>query len=321
MKAANRAKYGPPEVIKIEEIAKPMPKDNEILVRVHATTVNRTDCALLTGKPFAMQFFTGLGTPNTLTLGTDFAGIIEEIGKKITEFKVGDKVLGFRDQGLESQAQYVAVNPSKRAVVKMPENISFAQAVASAEGAHYAYNFIHALDLKAGQKVLVNGATGAVGSAAVQILKSMGIYVVAVCDTKNIARVSAMKANEVIDYLKEDFTKINEKFEFVFDAVGKSTFNKCKPILKSEGIYISSELGPNAENLYLPLITKIKGGKRVIFPIPSDCKRSLLFMQNLLAKGQFDPLIDRTYPLEKINEAYTHAASGQKIGNIIITYE
>jgi NADPH:quinone reductase-like Zn-dependent oxidoreductase len=321
MKAANRSKYGPPEVIKIEEMAKPKPNDNEILIRVHATTVNRTDCAHLTGKPYVMQFFIGLGTPNTLTLGTDFAGVIEEIGKNIKEFKVGEKVFGFRDEGLGSQAQYVVVDPSKRAVVKMPENISFAQAVASAEGAHYAYNFIHPLGLKAGQKVLVNGATGAVGSAAVQILKSMGIYVVAVCDTKNINRVSAMKADEVIDYLKEDFTKINEKFEFVFDAVGKSTFNNCKPILKPDGIYISSELGPNAENLYLPIITKIKGGQKVIFPIPSDCKRSLLFMQNLLATGQFDPLIDRTYPIEKISEAYSYAASGQKIGNIIITYE
>jgi NADPH:quinone reductase-like Zn-dependent oxidoreductase len=321
MKAANRTKYGPPEVIKIEEMAKPSPKDNEILVKVHATTVNRTDCALLTGKPYAMQLFIGLVTPNLHTLGTDFAGVVAEIGQNITDFKVGDKVLGFRDEGLSSQAQYVAVNPSKRAVVKIPENISFSQAVASAEGAHYAYNFINKVDLKAGQKVLVNGATGAVGSAAVQILKSMGIYVVAVCDTKNVARVAAMKADEVIDYLKEDFTKINEKFEFVFDAVGKSTFNNCKPLLKPDGIYISSELGPNAENLYLPLITKIKGGKKVIFPIPSDCKRSLLFMQNLLEKGQFDPLIDRTYPLEKISEAYTYVASGQKIGNVIITYE
>jgi NADPH:quinone reductase-like Zn-dependent oxidoreductase len=167
----------------------------------------------------------------------------------------------------------------------------------------------------------VNGATGAIGSAAVQILKSMGVYVVAVCDTPNLARVAALGPDKVIDYLREDFTRLEERFEFVFDAVGKSSFGQCRPVLEPRGIYISSELGPSAENLYLPLITKIRGGQRVIFPLPVDIKKSMNFMQNLLEKGQFDPLIDRKYPLEKIREAFHYVLSGQKIGNVILTFE
>ncbi len=168
---------------------------------------------------------------------------------------------------------------------------------------------------------MVNGATGAIGSAAVQILKYMGVHVVAVCDTKNMSRIAALGVDRVIDYTKEDFTTLDEKFDFIFDAVGKSSFGKCKPLLQRNGIYISSELGPNAENLYLPILTKIKGGKRVIFPIPVSPKKSLLFMQGLLEKEKFKPLIDKKYPLEKIREAYYYVDSGQKIGNVILSFE
>lgn len=319
MKAAIRTKYGPPEVLSIEDVEIPTPKENEIVVRVHATTVNRTDCAILTGKPFVIQFFTGLGRPSLPSTGTDFAGEIATVGKNVTAFKAGDRVWGFGDEGLATHAQYVAVS-IKKAVLKMPENCSYEQAAASAEGAHYAYNFINKVHLKPGQKVLVNGATGAIGSAAVQILKYMGVYVVAVCDTKNVALIESLGADKVIDYTKEDFTKQEEKFDFVFDAVGKSTFDKCKPLLQPNGIYISSELGPNAQNLYLPLITKISGGKRVVFPIPSNIKGSLLFIKELLEKEKFKPVIDRTYPLEKIREAFEYVASGQKTGNVMITF-
>lgn len=319
MKAAIRSKYGPPEVLSIEEAETPSPKENEILVRVHAATVNRTDCGILWGKPFVIKFFTGFPRPTSSTPGTDFAGEIMAVGKSVTAFQVGDKVWGFNDNGLASHAQYLTL-PENEAVLKMPENITYEQAAASAEGAHYAYNFINKVQLKAGHKVLVNGATGAIGSAAVQILKYLGIQVVAVCNTKNVALVTALGADQVIDYQKEDFTNQVEKFDFVFDAVGKSTFAKCKPLLQPGGIYISTELGPNGENLYLPLITKILGGKKVIFPFPSNIKRSLLFMQNLLDKEKFKPVIDRKYPLEKIREAYEYVASGQKTGNVIITF-
>ncbi len=320
MKAAIRRKYGPPDTISIEMVETPVPKENEILVRVHAATVNRTDCAILLGKPFVMQFFTGLGTPKSPTTGTDFAGQVEAVGKEVTSFQAGERVWGFNDSGLASHAQYLTI-PEHTAVLKIPEHISYEQAAASAEGAHYAYNFINKVALKAGQKVLVNGATGAIGSAAVQMLKSMGLYVTAVCNTSNVALVTALGADKVVDYQKEDFTQMEEQYDFVFDAVGKSTFSWCKPLLKPGGTYISSELGPHAENLYLPLLTKIRGGKKVVFPIPSDIKGSLRFIQNLLETGQFKPVIDRKYPLEQIAEAYTYVASGQKTGNVIIGFE
>ena len=320
MQAAIRSKYGPPDVIQIETVEKPAPGDHEILVKVYATTVNRTDCSILSGKPFVIQFFTGLGKPKSPTPGTDFAGIIEAVGKKVTAFQVGDRIWGFNDTGLASQAQYMTIS-EKEAILKIPEHVTFEQAVASAEGAQYAFNFINKVDIKPGQKVLVNGATGAIGSALVQILKSMTVEVTAVCGTQNIARVASMGADKVIDYQKADFTKLEAQFDFVFDAVGKSTFGRCQPILKPHGIYISSELGPHSENLNLPLLTKIRGGQKVIFPFPSNIKRSMLFMQGLLEKGQFTPLIDKQYPLEKIGDAYEYAASGQKTGNVIITYQ
>lgn len=319
MQAAIRSKYGPPEVLRIEEVDKPLPKEHEILVRVHATTVNRTDCSILWGKPWVIKIFTGLFKPTSPVPGTDFAGEVEAVGNKVSAFRVGDKVWGFNDQGLASHAQYLTILEN-RAVLKMPENITYEQAAASAEGAHYAYNFINKVQLQAGQKVLVNGATGAIGSAAVQILKCLGVHVVAVCGTKNVALVAALGADRVIDYEKEDFTKLPGQYDFVFDAVGKSTFARCKPLLLPGGNYISSELGPYAQNVYLPLITKVRGGKKVVFPIPINIKRSLLFMQDLLEKGKFKPLIDRGYPLEKIREAYTYVASGQKTGNVLLTF-
>jgi len=320
MKAAIRSKYGPPDVLNIEDVETPTPKDNEILVRVRAATVNRTDCGILWGKPFVIRFFTGLFKPTSPTTGTDFAGEIVAVGKNVTAFKVGDKVWGFNDNGLASHAQYLTL-PDDEAILKIPEHITYEQAAASAEGAHYAYNFINKVNLDASNKVLVNGATGAIGSAAVHILKYMGVYVVAVCDTKNIERVKSIGPDRVVDYTKEDFTRLEEKFDFVFDAVGKSTFGKCRPLLQPGGIYISSELGPHAENLYLPLITKIRGGKKVVFPLPVNIKKSLLYMQELLEKGKFKPLIDRRYSLENIREAYQYVDSGQKTGNVIITFD
>ena len=200
----------------------------------------------------------------------------------------------------------------------MPENCSYAQAAASAEAAHYAYNFINKVNLKPGQKVLVNGATGGIGSAAVQMLTQMGIQVTAVVNTKNLELVKSLGANQVIDYTKEDFTKDTEKYDFIFDAVGKSTFGKCKHLLKPNGIYISSELGPGAQNPFLALFTPMMGGKKVIFPLPSDIKGSLVYIKNLIELGKFKPVIEKEYPLEEIAEAYRYVASGQKTGNVVI---
>ncbi len=325
MKAVTRTQYGPPDILKIKMVEKPNPKDNEVLIRVYATTVNRTDCAMLRAKPFIIRFFTGLLKPNNPIPGTDFAGKIEAIGKNVTSLEVGDKVFGFDDEGLSSHAQYMTLSEDN-ALATIPKNLTYEQAAASIEGAHYAYNFINKVDLKSGQKVLVNGATGAIGSAAVQLLKYIGANVTAVCNTKNTELVKSIGANRVIDYTKEDFTKSNEKYNFIFDTIGKSSFAKCKPLLESGGVYISSELGPMAQNPFLALITPIIGklpgrrsGKKVIFPIPTDCKRSVLYIKKLCEEGKFKAVIDRKYPLEEIVEAYRYVEKGQKTGNVVIT--
>ena len=320
MLAVIRSKYGPPDLLTIKEIEKPTPKDNDVLIRVYATTVNRTDCSILWGKPFIIRFFTGLFKPGSPIPGTDFAGEIEAVGKKVKSFKAGDRVWGFNDQGLASHAQYMTIREDKGIAV-IPDHITYEQAAASGEGAHYAYNFISKVKLIPGQKILVNGATGAIGSAAVQLLKHFGIDVTAVCSTENIELVKSLGAGRVIDYKLEDFTKDEQKYHFVFDAVGKSSFGKCKRLLLPGGIYVSSELGPGLENLYLPLLTAVRGSKKVIFPIPVNVKRSISLINNLLDVGKFKPVIDRRYPLEKIAEAYNFVVTGQKTGNVVIILE
>lgn len=320
MKAAIYKQYGPPSVLRIEEVEKPAPEDKEVLIRVYATTVNRTDCAMLRAKPFIMRFFTGLLKPKKPIAGTDFAGKIEAVGKDVASLKVGDAVFGFDDLGVGSHAEYTTLAEDK-ALGTMPGNITYEQAAASLEGAHYAYNFINKVALKSGDKVLVNGATGAIGSAMVQLLKYYGAYVTAVCNTKNIELIQSIGADKIIDYTKEDFTTSNEKHKYIFDAVGKSSFAKCKPLLESGGIYISSELGWMAQNLFLPIITPLIGNKKVIFPIPTNCKRSVLLIKKLSEEGKFKAVIDRKYPLEEIAEAYTYVETGEKTGNVVITLE
>jgi NADPH:quinone reductase-like Zn-dependent oxidoreductase len=317
MKAAVRFAYGPPEVIRIKEIIKPVPKPNEVLVKVHAATVNRTDCANLMAKPFIMRFVVGLLKPKLPITGTDFSGIIEAVGEQVTQFKVGDKVWGFKDGGLSSHAEFM-IFPEDGAMETIPEGISFEQAAASAEGAHYAYNIINKVKLEPGQKALVNGATGAIGSALVQLLKANQIDVTAVCGGDHTELVRSLGASKVIDYQSQDFTKDADIYDFVFDAVGKSTFSQCKPLLTVQGIYISSELGPYSQNLYFALVTPWLGGKKVIFPVPRNPKASLVLMRGLLETGKFKPMIDKSFPLEEIADAYRYVMSGRKTGNVII---
>lgn len=320
MKASTRVKYGSAEVLTVKEVTTPTPSDNELLIRVFATTVNRTDCAILTAQPFIMRAFIGLFKPKHAITGTDFAGQIEAIGKNVTSFKVGDRVMGFDDMGLKSNAYYMTLAQDKP-LVTIPSNFTYEEAAGSLEGVHYAINFINKVTLKAGQKVLVNGGTGAIGSVVLQLCKYYNTEVTVVCEGTHKALLEALGADKIIDYTTEDFTKSVEKYDFVFDAVGKSTFGKCKPILKEKGIYISSELGPMIQNPFLALITPLLGGKKVIFPVPIDIKASLVFIKELIEKGQFKPLIDRRYPLEKIAEAYSFVATGAKVGNVIITME
>ncbi len=320
MKAIIHKHYGSPDLLELMEVAKPVPKGNELLIKVHATTVNRTDCAMLRAKPFIMRFFTGLIKPKNHILGTDFAGVIEEIGPKVMDYKIGDKVFGLSDSGLSSHAEYM-IFPQDKALALMPDNITFEEATASLEGTHYAYNMINKLRLVRGDEVLVNGGSGAIGSAAVQLLKYYGAKVTAVCDTKNLELMKSLGADTDIDYEKEDFTKRDQKYNFILDTVGKSTFGRCKPLLKSKGAYISSELGPYSQNLFYALYTARIGDKKVIFPIPFDCKRSVDLIKKLIEEGKFKAVIDRKYLLDQTAEAFKYVETGQKTGNVVIVLD
>jgi len=318
MRAAIYQEYGGPEVLAIKKVAKLQPTAEEILVRVKATTVNRTDCAMLMAKPFIMRFLTGLFKPKNPILGTDFSGEIEAVGASVTKFKVGDKVFGFDDNGLSGHAEHLTY-PAKKAIL-MPRDCSFEQAAASIEGFHYAYNTINKIKLKKGDKVLVNGATGAIGSATLQLLVHVGAIVTAVGNTKNMELLKSLGAKTVIDYTKEDFTKRKVQFDYILDTVGKSSFSQCKRLLKAKGIYISSELGWGAQNLFYSLFTPIFGQKKVVFPFPSKIRESLELVKKLMIEEKFTPVIDRTYPLEQIADAYRYVLTGEKTGNVVITY-
>jgi len=318
MKAAVRSKYGPPEVLSIKEIEIPTPKENEVLIKVYATTVNRSDCHILTGKPFFMRFFTGLLKPKLSVIGTDFAGQIKAVGIAVRSFKVGDKVMGFGGVfGCGSHAQYFTI-PETGGIIPLPGNLNYEEAAACLEGAYYAASVIIRLNPKAGQKALVYGATGAIGSAYVQFLKHVGVYITAVCSGENAELIKSLGAAKVIDYKKEDFTKDTEQYDYVFDAIGKSTFARCKRLLKKNGMYIPSN---GIENIFLIPITRLFGGKKVVFSGPKNIKETLTFIKGLVEEGSFRPVIDRKYPIDRIADAFTYVATGQKIGNVIITMD
>ena len=317
MKAAVRYAYGPPKSIQVAEIPTPEPKPDEVRVRVMATTVNRTDIGVLTGKPYLMRAFAGFPNPKIPVTGTDFAGVVDKVGEAVTGFSLGERVWGFADNGCGTHGEFVCFSTQK-AILPIPEGVDFATIVACAEAAHYAINFLNKVTLEPGDHVLVNGGTGAIGSAAIQLLKSRGIQVTAVCHEIHVEKVRALGADRVIALEKEDFTQEKIEYDFVFDAVGKSRFSLCKPILKPGGIYISSELGPNWENLTLALTTPFFGDRKVIFPIPNNLLGSMKTIQDLLLQGKFKPLIDGTYTLDQTREAFIYVASGQKIGNVIL---
>ncbi len=317
MKAAVNKSYGPPEVVRIEEVDKPVPASNEILIKVRATTVNRTDCGFRSAEYFVSRFFSGLLRPKNPTLGNEFAGEIEAVGTEVKLFQPGDKVFGYNDTRFGAHAEYM-VTPEDGPVTTIPDNLTFDVAAAVTEGGHYALCDIRAAKIGSGQNVLINGATGAIGSAAVQIVKSLGATVTAVCSTENVELVKSIGADIVIDYTKEDFTSIDQKYDMVFDAVGKSSFGKCRRLLKDKGIYISTELGYLMQNPLLALVTPLLGGKKVLFPIPTINKGDVIYLRNLVESGQYRPLIDRHYTLDQIVEAYRYVETGRKTGNVII---
>lgn len=316
MKAAVRSKYGPPEILRIEELDIPVPQNNEILVRIYATTVNRTDCGVLRGKPFPIRFFTGLFKPKAMITGVDFAGQVEATGNDVTLFKKGDRVMGIGStMKTGTHAEYRAFSENNPIIV-IPGNISYEQATASLEGAFYAFNTISKIKPGAGQKALVIGGTGAIGSALIQLLKYYEVDITAVCSGEYKKLVASLGAGKVIDRHTEDFTTQGGGYDFAIDAVGKSSFSICKPLLKKKGVYISSD---GIENIFLALITPLLGRKKVLFGIPKNSKGFLIFIKKLIEEGKFTPVIDRKYPLEQIAEAYAYVATEQKIGNVVLT--
>ena len=307
--------YTTPSNIKTEHIDQPIPTENKVLVKVHATTVNRTDCANLTAKPFIMRFVLGLLQPKKIIIGTDFAGEVIAVGANIKSLHIGDNVFGFSDAGAESQAEYLTA--TEQDLFPIPEKISYKEAAASLEGAHYAYSFMHKVDILPGQNILINGATGGIGSALLQFVKQYDVKITATCNTKNISLIQSLGADKVYDYTQEDFTTDTSQYDFIFDAVGKSTFGKCKPLLKENGIYISSELGPYAQNVFYPLLTSWSS-KKVIFPIPFNKSKTIPYITARLEQGQFKPVIDREYSLADISKAYAYVMTEEKTGNVIV---
>ena len=318
MRAAINTKYGPPEVVQLLDVKKPAPKESELLIKVHAATVNRTDCGFRSAEHFVSRFFSGLIRPKLHTLGNEFAGEIEAIGRGVRLFAVGDKVFGYNDASFGAHAEYMTL-AEQEAIAIMPNNFTYEEAAPLCEGAHYALCSMRAAKVQRGHNMLVYGATGAIGSAAVQLAKAFGATVTAVCNTPNVALVQSLGADVVIDYTQQDFTKTDQTFDFAFDACGKSSFAACKPLLTKNGIYISTELGYRGANIWLALITPALGGKKVLFPIPTISKADVLFLKELAETGRFKPVFDRKYPLEKIVEAYRYVEAGQKIGNVVIT--
>jgi NADPH:quinone reductase-like Zn-dependent oxidoreductase len=267
MRAAVRTRYGPPDVVRVVEVEKPAAKDNEVLVRVHATTVNRTDCGLRAAKPFIYRFFLGLRRPRLTVLGNEFAGQVEAVGSGVRSFEVGHRVFGFSGTWFGAHAEYLTM-PEDGLLATMPADLSYEEAAPGTEGSLYALSLIRTAKLQRGQGVLVNGATGAIGSAAVQLLRDMGAVVTAVCGAEHMELVRGLGADRVIDYTAEDFTRDERGYDVVLDAVGKSSFGRCRRLLKPGGLYLSTDLGPLSQNPVLALVTPLFGGRRVRFPIP-----------------------------------------------------
>lgn len=319
MRAAVRDRYGPPEVVRVVEVEQPAVTDHDVLVRVHATTVNRTDCGLRAAKPWIYRLFLGLGRPRRTILGTEFAGEVAAVGDAVTAFKVGERVFGFSGTTFAAHAEYLALPEDESMLATIPEGLTFEEAAPGTEGSHYALSSIRATKIRRGQDVLVYGATGAIGSAAVQLLKQVGATVTAVCATDQLDLVKGLGADRVVDYTTEDFTRDGHRYDVVIDAVGKSSFGRCRRLLKPRGVYLSSDLGPLSQNPLLAMVTRLSRGRRVRFPIPRSDPGVMAHLKELIASGAFRPVVDRSYPLDEIVEAYRYVESGRKVGNVVIS--
>jgi len=315
MKAAVYFQYGTPQVLRIEDVEKPTPKGNEILIRVKATAVNSGDWRLRKAEPFAVRFIFGLFKPKIKILGSVFSGVVESVGKNVKLFKVDDFVFGHTDMSFGSYAEYKCL-PENGSIALKPANISHNEAAVIPFGGVTALHFIKKATIKPGQKVLVVGASGAVGSAAVQLAKSFGANVTGVCSTANIALVKSIGADKVIDYTKEDFTRNGETYDVIFDAVKTISVSGSLKSLNRNGIMILSAAGIS-ETLHGLWISRTNK-KKVLTGVISHTAADIIYLKDLIEKEKFKPVIDRTYTLEQIAEAHAYVENGHKKGNVAL---
>jgi NADPH:quinone reductase-like Zn-dependent oxidoreductase len=317
MRAVVHDRYGPPDVLRLADVAQPVPQEAEVLVRIHATTVNRSDCGWRSAKPFMTRFFTGLRRPKRKILGMELAGEVEAVGAAVTEFKVGDRVFGVR---WGTHAEFIAVQESS-AVTHMPTGMSFEEAAAVCDGACIALSCLRNAGLQKGRSILVYGASGSVGTAGVQMAKHFGADVTAVCNTKNVELVRSLGADEVVDYEQEDFTKNGKTYDIIFDAVGKHSFRRCRRSLKRGGTFIETDLGFMWHAPLLALSTRWIGDKRVRIGVARYTKADVVFLKELIEAGHYRAVIDRSYPLEQVVEATRYVETGQKTGNVVLVVD
>ena len=331
MKAIMYTAYGPPDVLKLVEVEKPSPKDNEILIRIHATSVNYGDTLArnfkeVSPRRFNMPFFFwlparivfGFSKPKVNILGSELAGQIEATGKDVKRFKKGDQVFGYRGQSMGANTEYLCM-PEDGLVAIKPANMTYAEAAAIPYGALTALNLLRKVNIQPGQKVLINGASGGIGSAAVQLAKYFGAEVTGVCSTPRLEFVKSLGADKVIDYTKEDFTQNGETYDLIFDILGRSSFSRCKGSLNQNGRYLLASF--KVKQLFQMLWTSMIGSKKVICALSGEKIEDLLFIKDLAEAGKIKSLIDKCYRLEQAAEAHRYIEQGHKRGNIIITVQ
>lgn len=316
MKAVVSERYGSPDVLEIRDVPKPVPDAGEVLVKVHATTVSRTDCGMLRGHPFFIRPITGLLRPKATVLGMDFAGEVEAAGDGVTSFKPGDRVFGMSPDTYGAHAEYLRVTEDGP-IATMPAGLAYEEAVIC-EGAWYSNTYLKEFGLKPGHSILIYGASGAIGTAAVQLAKSYGAEVTAVISTQHMDLARSLGADYVVDYTAGDFARIGRTFDFVLDAVGKTSFFRCRPLLKPGGRFSATDLGPWWQNIWLPLWFSATGSGRVSFPMPRSGKAVAEFVKQRMEAGELRAVIDRSYPLDDIVEAYRYVLTQQKTGIVVV---